>query len=123
MVVANCDLEGVRTVSKALVRLPAERVEQAILLIRGERVLLDSDLAKVYGVETKALNRAVKRNLKRFPSDFVFQLTEEETAALRYQFGTSNLKSQSATFKIPRRKTLSSVCFHRARGAYGGQCP
>ncbi len=63
-----------------LVRLPAERVEQAILLIRGERVLLDSDLAKVYGVETKALNRAVKRNLKRFPSDFVFQLTEEETA-------------------------------------------
>ncbi|CAN5489525.1 ORF6N domain-containing protein [soil metagenome] len=83
--------------TKSLATIPVERVEQAILLIRGEKVILDTDLAALYGVETKALNRAVKRNMKRFPSDFVFQLTEKEAAALRYQSGTSNLKSQTAT--------------------------
>lgn len=83
--------------SKSLATIPVERVEQAILLIRGEKVILDADLAALYGVETKALNRAVKRNIKRFPSDFVFQLTDKEIAALRYQSGTSNLKSQNAT--------------------------
>ena len=82
--------------SKSLATIPIERIEQAIFVIRGERVILDSDLAALYGVETKALNRAVKRNMKRFPSDFVFQLTEKRTAALRYQSGTSNLKSQGA---------------------------
>ena len=67
-----------------------ERIEKAIYLIRGEKVMLDRDLAALYGVETKMLNRAVKRNLKRFPADFMFQLTAEETDALRYQIGTSN---------------------------------
>ena len=52
-----------------------ERIENAILLIRGEKVMLDSDLATIYGVETGALNRAVKRNGGRFPSDFMFKLT------------------------------------------------
>ena len=70
-----------------------------IHLIRGERVILDSDLARIYGVETKSLNRAVKRNPERFPSDFVFQLTKDELTALRYQFGTSNLRSQIAISK------------------------
>jgi len=55
-------------------------IEQLILIIRGQKIILDADLAALYGVETKALNRAVKRNIKRFPSDFVFQLTDEETA-------------------------------------------
>ena len=63
--------------SKSLTTIPVERVERAILLIRGEKVILDADLAALYGVETKALNRAVKRNHKRFPADFVFQLTEK----------------------------------------------
>lgn len=85
--------------SKTLATVPVERIEQAILLVRGEKVILDSALAALYGVETKALNRAVKRNRERFPSDFVFQLTKKETDALRYQSGTSNLKSQSATSK------------------------
>ena len=58
--------------------IPMERIERAILLIRGEKVMLDSDLAELYGVETKAMNRAVKRNQGRFPSDFMFQLTVEE---------------------------------------------
>ena len=69
--------------------IPIERIEKAIYLIRGEKVMLDRDLALLYGVETKMLNRAVKRNLKRFPSDFMFQLTADETDILRYQIGTS----------------------------------
>jgi len=70
-------------------RIPVERIERAIYLIRGEKVMLDRDLGALYGVETKMLNRAVKRNFKRFPSDFMFQLTEDEADALRYQIGTS----------------------------------
>ena len=61
-----------------------------ILLIRGERVLLDADLAAMYGVETKVLVRAVKRNHERFPSDFMFQLSEGEFENLRFHFGTSS---------------------------------
>jgi hypothetical protein len=66
-----------------------EHVERNILLIRGHRVMLDTDLAKLYGVPTKVLNQAVKRNATRFPSDFMFQLTSEETTALRSQIVTS----------------------------------
>ena len=60
------------------VGIPEEVVEGKILLVRGQKVMLDSDLAALYGVETKALNRAVKRNGERFPEDFMFQLTKEE---------------------------------------------
>ena len=65
------------------------QVERRIYLIRGQKVMLDTDLADLYGVETKALNRALKRNLDRFPDDFAFQLTSEEYEALRCQIGTS----------------------------------
>lgn len=61
-----------------------------IYIIRDHRVMLDSDLAKLYGVETKNLNKAVSRNSKRFPQDFMFQLTEIEEENLRFQFGTSS---------------------------------
>lgn len=67
----------------------SEQVERNILLIRGHRVMLDTDLAKLYCVPTKAINQAVKRNTNRFPVDFMFQLTSEETTALRSQFVTS----------------------------------
>ncbi len=70
--------------------IPSERIQQAILLIRGEKVMLDTDLAALYGVETKQFNRAVRRHLKRFPQDFMFQLTKAEFDNLRCQFGTSN---------------------------------
>jgi phage regulator Rha-like protein len=60
--------------------VPVERIERAILFIRGEKVMLDSDLAEIYGVSTKRLNEQVKRNANRFPSDFMFQLTETEKA-------------------------------------------
>jgi hypothetical protein len=65
-----------------------EQIEQAVLLIRGQRMMLDRDLAALYGVETKNLNKAVRRNLDRFPADFMFQLTVEEAECLRFQFGT-----------------------------------
>jgi hypothetical protein len=70
--------------------VPVERIERQILVVRGQRVMLDADLASVYGVATKALVRAMKRNADRFPSDFVFQLSSDEFEALRFQFGTSN---------------------------------
>lgn len=70
--------------------LPAERIESRILTIRGHRVLLDTDLAEMYEVSTKALNQAVKRNPARFPDDFMFQLTTEESESLRSQIVTSN---------------------------------
>jgi hypothetical protein len=69
--------------------IPIEKIEKAIYLIRGEKVMLDRDLASLYGVETGALNRAVKRNLQRFPPDFMFQLTTDESDFLRCQIGIS----------------------------------
>jgi len=69
---------------------PVEQVERLIYLARGEKVLLDSDLATLYGVSTGALNRAVRRNANRFPPDFMFQLTAEEADNLKCQFGTSS---------------------------------
>ena len=62
-----------------------ERIERCILLIRGQRVMLDSDLAALYGVETRVLKQAVRRNIKRFPGDFMFELTKEENRPLRSQ--------------------------------------
>ena len=69
--------------------IPVERIETKILLIRGQKVIVDQDLAALYGVETRRLNEQVRRNLERFPEDFVFQLTDEEYAALMSQFATS----------------------------------
>jgi hypothetical protein len=72
-------------------------VERKILLLRGERVMLDADLATLYGVATKALVQAVKRNRARFPSDFMFELTAEEFAALRSQTVTSKQRGGRRT--------------------------
>jgi hypothetical protein len=70
--------------------IPAERIEAAILVVRGHKVMLDKDLASLYGVETRNLVQAVKRNIVRFPGDFMLRLTEEEYVALRSQFVISN---------------------------------
>jgi hypothetical protein len=70
--------------------IPSERIEQAILLIRGHKVMLDADLAAIYGVTTKRLNEQFKRNRQRFPADFAFQLTSDEFENLRSQFATSS---------------------------------
>jgi len=68
--------------------VPVERIERAILLIRGKKVMLDADLASLYGVETRVLVQAVRRNLGRFPADFMFQLSKEEVDFLRSQIVT-----------------------------------
>jgi len=70
--------------------IPRERIERHILLIRGEKVMLDADLADLYGVATKVLIQAVKRNLERFPDDFMFQLDRQEFDHLRSQIVTSS---------------------------------
>jgi hypothetical protein len=75
----------------AVAVVPVERVERRILLIRGEKVLLDADLADLYGATTKRLNEQVRRNRDRFPADFMFQLTSEEFERLRSQIATSNI--------------------------------
>lgn len=70
--------------------IPIEIIENKIFIIRRQKVMLDRDLAQLYDVETKALNRAVKRNIERFPERFMFQLADEEWTNLRYQFVTAN---------------------------------
>jgi hypothetical protein len=96
--------------------LQPERIEHAILLIRGQRVMLDRDLAVLYGVETKNLNKAVRRNIERFPADFMFQLTQEEAEACigsRFQFGTlkrgQNIKYLPQVFTQEGVAMLSTV--------------
>lgn len=94
--------------------VPAERIERAILLIRGQKVMLDSDLAELYGVETRALIQAVKRNSERFPEDFVFQLTSEEVGILRSQsvmssMGHGGRRSSPYAFTEQGVAMLSSV--------------
>jgi hypothetical protein len=93
--------------------LPAERVETRILTIRGHRVMIDADLAELYGVPTKALNQAVKRNADRFPEDFMFRLTTEEADSLRSQPVTleANLKSQSVTSRWGGRRRSTPNAF------------
>ena len=68
-----------------------DQIGSMIRTIRGQKVILDNDLARIYGTPTKILNKAVKRNLERFPDDFIFQLKMEELENLRFQFGTSSL--------------------------------
>jgi len=88
------------------IMLPDEVITSKIYLIRGEKVMLDRDLAELYGVLTGNLNKAVKRNIKRFPDDFMFQLTKEEFDNLKFQFGTS---SWGGTRKPPYAFTEQGV--------------
>ena len=80
--ITTCDIKGIDRIN----------IESLIRIVRGQQVMLDSDLAMLYGVETKRLNEQVKRNLNRFPEDFMFQLTQDEAVHLRSQFATSNEK-------------------------------
>lgn len=111
--------------------------EPLIVTIREQRVVLDADLASIYGVETKVFNQAIKRNRARFPSDFAFQLTAEEFADLRSQTVTLKTglgkgievpieeRSQNVTLKKGRgqHRRVSPVGLHRARCAHGGEHP
>jgi phage regulator Rha-like protein len=81
------------------ISIPDEVIMNKIYLIRGKKVMLDRDLADLYEIETKQLKRAVKRNISRFPDDFMFELTMEELENWRYQFGTSNRETMG--LRIP----------------------
>jgi len=99
--------------------LKPENVAQLVLSIRGGKVLLDADLAMLYGVTTKALNQAVKRNSQRFPSDFMFQLTKAEHDNMRSRIVTisqrkSLSRSQNVTLKRGQNVKIPSLRFHRA---------
>jgi ORF6N domain len=87
--------------------VPAGRIAGTIVLLRGDKVMLDADLAELYGVETKALNQAVRRNAKRFPEDFMFKLTAEEAARLKSQTVTSN--GRGGRRKLPSAFTEQGV--------------
>lgn len=89
--------------------IPAERIEHVIYSIRGHRVMLDADLARLYGVLTSALNQAVKRNRARFPADFMFQLSSNETANLRSHFGSSKGRADS-------NRLISQTVISKGRG-------
>ena len=107
--------------------IPAVTVAACILTIRGQKVILDSDLAAIYGVTPKRLNEQVKRNPRRFPPDFVFQLTKEEHAVLKSQIAIAklgNLRSQFATSSsgYGGRRFLP-YAFHRKWCRHGRQRP
>ena len=89
--------------------VPLERIERAIILVRGQKVLLDRDLASLYDVETRVLNQAVRRNIDRFPADFMLKLSRDEIASIS-QFVTS-----SAALKF----STSVHAFHVNSGAFG----
>ena len=80
-------------VSYKTAKQPVQRIEEMIFLIRGQRVMLDSDLAKIYGVTTKQLNQQFKRNRGRFPEDFAFALTDKEVVQMRSQNVTSSRRN------------------------------
>jgi len=86
--------------------ISSEIIARKILFIRGRKVMLDRDLSQLYGVKTRDLNKAIKRNRDRFPDDFMYQLTKEEIAILKFQFGTS---SWGGTRKPPYAFTEQGV--------------
>ena len=115
-----CDIIGARADQVNVARLPqvigmvnkkslipVDRIEKAILLLHGQKVILDADLAELYGVETRVLVQAVKRNIERFPEDFMFQLSKEEADFLRSQIMTLN--KRSGNLAVTRRQILSQV--------------
>ena len=102
--VAICDIKGIDRIN----------IESLIRVIRGQQVMLDSDLAMLYGVETKALNQAVKRNINRFPEDFMFQLTKDEASRSRSQIATLDkkeilLRSQIVTSNLGFESLRSQI--------------
>ena len=97
---------------KALSVIPIDRIEHIIYFFRSHKVMLDRDLAELYGVETRVLNQAVKRNSERFPNDFMFQLNTEETNSLRSQFVT-----------LDRTSLTSQIVISKGRGKHRKYLP
>jgi len=90
--------------SQNVIPVPVDAIDRAIIILRGYRVMVDTVLAELYGVETKALNRAVRRNLERFPEDFMFQLTAEEFEKVKSRPDFFHLRSHTGTSKRGGRR-------------------
>jgi len=106
--------------------LKPENLARFVFYIRSEKVMLDSDLATLYGVEARALNQAVARNRKRFPADFMFQLTDKEYERIRSQFvttGSASLITNCDEFAEASRTPLSSLRLHRTRRRHALERP
>lgn len=103
--------------------IKADAISGKIYLVRGLQVMLDSDLATLYGVETKVFNQAVKRNSERFPNEFRFQLDEAEYVNLRSQNATSSLRSQSVTLKGPEGLRSQNATLESGRGKHRKYLP
>lgn len=98
--------------------IPAELIEKTIFLLRKEKVMFDADLARLYGVTTSRLVEAVKRNLNRFPEDFMFQLTEDEANALRSQFAISNEKKSKRSQGFTSLRSQTTISKKRGGSRY-----
>lgn len=99
-----------------LVNIPVERLEKAIFLIRGQKVMLDRDLAELYGVETRTLNQSVRRNLERFPPDFMFELSRDEIQGISQFVTSSNLRfSKRVTAFTEQGVAMLSGVLHSKR--------
>lgn len=97
--------------TQELVTIPVERLEKVIFLVRGEKVILDRDLAELYGVETRILNQSVKRNRERFPPDFMFELHRDEIEGISQFVTSSNLKfSKRVTAFTEQGVAMLSPC-------------
>lgn len=96
-----------------------ERIAAKILIIRGKKVMLDKDLAQLYGVETRVLNQAVKRNIARFPADFMLQLTKQEAGSLVSQNVIPSLKSLGGY--LPYAFTEQDVAILKLLGSFGSR--
>jgi len=102
-------------------KLDLSLIEQNIYVIRGEKVMLDSDLAVVYGITTKALKRAVKRNRGRFPKDFMFQLNKEEARILIFQNGISSLNHKPALNRSQNAIASQNLRYQIGTSSWGGR--
>ncbi|MFQ6678594.1 MAG: ORF6N domain-containing protein [Fidelibacterota bacterium] len=96
------------------IMIPIEQISGKILLIRGKEVILDRNLAELYGVETKRLKEAVRRNIERFPSDFMFEMNDKEFRDWRTQFATSNSQKMGVRYNINQWFSLNRAwqCYH-----------
>jgi hypothetical protein len=95
---------------KNLIQVPSDTIISRIFYIRGKKVMFDSDLAKLYEVATKNLNKAVNRNKDRFPSDFCFRLNDQEASSSRFQFGTSSYGRIEILSENKRFLNLFFIC-------------
>ena len=102
-----------KEIDVTVIEVTEEYLKEKLYEIRGKRVLLDADLAEIYGYTNKRFNEQVRNNIEKFDSDFMFELTDDETEYLRTNFSTANISSKSQ---------IQSSCIYRARTIYADDC-